>query len=58
MIRLILHLLLHLKNTNRTNQSSNVLEILHVSRFPSDLVHRQIHLLHEKMVIISPDNTL
>ena len=30
------------ENTNLTNRSSNELEILHVSRFPSNLVHRHI----------------
>ena len=51
------------ENTNLTNHSSNELEILHVSRFPSDLVHRHIIvlltlLLLEKMMTISPGNTL
>ena len=50
------------ENTNLTNHSSNELEILHVSRFPSDVVHRHIILLTllllEEMMIISPDNTL
>ena len=50
------------ENTNLTNHSSNELETLYVSRFPSDLVHRHIIflltlLLLEKMMIISPDNT-
>ena len=35
------------ENTNLTSRSSNELEILHVSRFPSDLVHynagRKLH---------------
>ena len=31
-----------IENTNLTTHSSNELEILHVSRFPSDLVHRHI----------------
>ena len=48
------------ENTNLTNHSSNELEILHVSRFPSDPVYRHIILLTllvlEKMMIISPDN--
>ena len=49
------------ENTNLTNHSSNELKFLHVSRFPSDLVHRHIiflliPLLLEKMMIISPDN--
>ena len=51
------------ENTNLTNHSSNEFEILHVSRFPSDLVYRHIIflltlLLLEKMMIVSPDNTL
>ena len=51
------------ENTNLTNPSSNELDILRVSRFPSDLVHRHIIflltvLLLEKIMIISPDNTL
>ena len=29
-------------SSNLTNRSSNELETLHVSRFPSDLVHRNI----------------
>ena len=49
-----------LQNPNLTNHSSNELESLHVSRF---LVHRHINflltlLLLEKIMIISPDNTL
>ena len=41
-----------------SSYSSNELEILHVSTFPSDLVHRHINvfvnpLLLEKMMIIS-----
>ena len=49
------------ENTNLANRSSNELEILHVSRFPSDLVHRHIVflltllLLEKMMIIISPD---
>ena len=47
------------ESTNLTNHSSNELEILHVSRFPSNLVNRHIILLTllllEKMMIISPD---
>ena len=51
------------ENTNLTSRSSNELEILHVSRFPSDLVHRHIIflltlLLLDEMMIICPDNTL
>ena len=50
------------ESMNLTGRSSNELENLHVSRFPSDLVHRLIILLTllflEKMMIISPDNTL
>ena len=50
------------ENTNLTNHTSNELEILHVSRFPSDLVYRHMILLTllvlEKMMLISPDNIL
>ena len=46
------------ENTNLTNHSSNVLEILHVSRFPSDLVHRHVMLTFYFLLIICPDNTL
>ena len=48
------------ENMNLTNRTSNELETLQVSSFPSDLVHRHIIflltlLLLEKMTIISPD---
>ena len=48
------------QNTNLTDHSSNELEILYISRFPSDLVHRHTILLLtllllEKKMIISPD---
>ena len=33
------------ENTNLTNHSSNELEILYVSRFPSDLMHRHFYFL-------------
>ena len=47
----------------RNNRSSTRLEILHVNRFSSELVHRNIIfpltlLLLEKLMITSPDNTL
>ena len=59
--RFILHLLHEEAQLN--NHSSTRLEILHVNRFSSELVHRHIifpltPLLLEKLMIIGPDNTL
>ena len=56
--QIILHLLLK----TRISLTVAPMNILHVSRFPSDLVHRHIFLLTllllEKMMIICPDNAL
>ena len=43
-----------------TNYNSNELEIMHVNRFSSSLVHRHIifPLTLLLLMIISPDNTL
>ena len=51
------------ENMNLTKHNSNELEILHINRFSSELVHRHIIfpltlLLLEKLMIIGRDNTL
>ena len=62
--QIILHLLLLLhEEAYLNNHSSLEPEILDLNRFSSELVHRHIIvpltlLLLEKIMIISPDNTL
>ena len=47
------------ENMNLTKHNSSELEILHIYRFSSELVHRPLTpLLLEKLMIISRDNTL
>ena len=59
----LLHLLLLHEEAYLNNHSSLEPEILDLNRFSSELVHRHVIfpltlLLLEKIMIISPDNTL